>query len=373
MLTILAFIVILGLLVFVHELGHFLMAKRMGIAVEEFGFGFPPRLFGIKHRETIYSLNWIPLGGFVRIKGIADDEKDGLRMQDSDSFATKKIWQRMLVVSAGVLMNIVLAAVLLSIGFGTGIPTVIDDAQTLDGRFRNPKIQIMEVMPDFPAKEAGLNAGDELLTLNDTPIETVGQVRELQEQAGDQPLDLSIRRGDEILNLSVPTKFSQEAERPLLGVSLVRTATLSVPWPEAIGRGALTSFSLLYQILLAFGNLLRNLIVEQQVPADVAGPVGVAVLTGQVVRQGFIYLIQFTALLSLNLALINFLPIPALDGGRFFFLFIEKLRGRPLNQSTEGRVHKIGFAFLLLLILTVTFRDVAQFKDSIFDFFSNLF
>lgn len=369
MLAIIAFIVILGLLVFVHEAGHFLAAKKAGMAVEEFGFGFPPRIFGIRRGETLYSLNWIPLGGFVKIKGISDDETDDARMGDEDSFATKSIWRRMSVVAAGVVMNVLFAITLFAIGFGIGIPSVVEQLPA-SARVRDAKIQIVEVLPNSPAQQADVRLADQIVSINGTDIVNT---KDVQEAVKEGENTVVLQRGNEVLNKSISSVRNEELARSILGVTLVKTGIVSYPWVEAIGQAFITGFSLLWQILLAFGTLLQSLIFDQKVPSDIAGPVGVAVITGQVAEQGFIYLLQFTALLSLNLAIINFLPIPALDGGRFLFLLIEKLRRKPMDQKVEGRAHKIGFALLLLLVLLVTFRDVAQFKDPIVNFFSNLF
>src|SRR3989338_7557980 len=171
--TLLLLIVVLSLLVFVHELGHFVMAKRMGMKVEEFGFGFPPRAFGIKRGETTYSINWIPLGGFVKIKGESGSER-----QDPDSFASKPAWKRFVVLIAGVAMNLVLAAVLLSVGFMSGLPSVIDEATPASARIQNEAIQVLRVVPGSPAEEAGIPVGAKIAAIDGRVFETAKEARD---------------------------------------------------------------------------------------------------------------------------------------------------------------------------------------------------
>jgi regulator of sigma E protease len=169
-----------------------------------------------------------------------------------------------------------------------------------------------------------------------------------------------VRRGNESINLTGTPRTDFPASEGALGISLVKTAQVSYPWYESIWRGVKTTIDLAGMIVVAFGNLLWKLVTGHSVGMDVSGPVGIAVLTGQVAKLGFIYILQFTALLSVNLAIINILPIPALDGGRILFILIEKIKGSPVSQKFEARAHNIGFALLITLMVVVTFRDVAK-------------
>lgn len=356
-LTLVVFIFILGLLVFVHELGHFVAARKNGVKVEEFGFGFPPRIFGVKRGETIYSINWIPLGGFVKIKGEAGEYKE-----DADSFVHKKIWQRALILASGVLMNFVLAAVLLSFGFMIGLPQVVD-GDLGPAKVRDAKIQIVQILGGTPAEEANLKTGDTILSIDGQKIERIdGFQNYLAGKVGSRVKFVFERDGVNFEKEITPVVLA-ETGRGGIGIGLLKSGIVSYPWYFALWKGAESTVLFTREILIALYELIKNLIITQKVAVDLSGPVGIAVLTGQVARMGFIYLLQFTALLSINLAVINFLPFPALDGGRLLFLAIEKIRRRPVSQKIENLIHNIGFALLMILILLVTYRDVVRFGD----------
>jgi len=355
--TVLVFLIILAILVFVHELGHFATAKRFGMKVEEFGFGFPPRAKKLFIKAgTLYTLNWLPLGGFVKIKGESGDHRE-----EQDSFASKKPWQRLIVLVAGVSMNIVLAWVLFTIGFSIGLPQVVDDA---NGKYvRDQKIQVISIEANSPAASAGILVGDVILFLDENKFTEIEQLQSYIGGKADQSINLTLQRGEQILNQEITPQQLPQAERPVLGVALVKTGIISYPWYQSLWEGAKATFFTTLQILIALGNMLKNLFTTGSLGADIAGPVGIAVLTGQVVNLGFIYILQFAALLSINLAIINIFPFPALDGGRVLFLGIEKIMRRPINQKIEAIIHNLGFMFLLLLILVVTFRDIGRFTS----------
>ncbi|MDP2917868.1 MAG: RIP metalloprotease RseP [bacterium] len=354
MLTIFIFILILGLLVFVHELGHFLLAKKFGMRVEEFGFGFPPRLFEAKRGETVYSINLIPLGGFVKIAG-----EDGGSRKDPGSFTAKSYGRRALVLVAGVTMNILLATLLFSLGYKIGAPQIIDGE--IQGNMKNPKIQILEITADSPAADAGFQVGDILRKINNQDISEVSETQKaIAGQAGKET-DFFVARGKELLTLkAIPRSKFSPGDGPL-GLGLVKTAIISYSLPRAIKEGCLDTAYALKLITTTFYHLLADMIISGKVSADLSGPIGVAVMTSRASQMGFVYLLQFTALLSVNLAIINILPIPALDGGRLLFLAIESIRRRPLNQKVEQWVNTAGFAGLIILMLLVTFRDVFRF------------
>lgn len=373
--TILLFIVILGLLIFVHELGHFYMARKMGIGVEEFGFGFPPRVFGVQksksdkrwhiigkfskrkkpeeNGDVVYSVNWIPVGGFVKIKGEQGDKRE-----DKDSFSSKKIWQRVLVLSAGVGMNLILAFVIISIGFGFGLPSMVGDSLPKSAKVEDQRLQIVEVIEDSPSKIAGLELGDIIQSIDGNPIITISSFQDYIHPRADSEVTLSIKRGQETFEKIIIPRDYDETGEAKIGAWLAESGIVSYPWYVAIWMGAKSTISIMWQIMVAFYDILKNLIVSQKVSADIAGPVGIAVMTGQVVKLGFIYILQFTAILSINLVILNFAPFPALDGGRVLLLIIEKFRGKPLNKRIEAAIHNMGFLILLLVLVLITFRDV---------------
>jgi len=375
-LTIIAFLVVFSLLIFAHELGHFWFARKFGVRAEEFGFGFPPRIWGIyKNKEgkwrqvggnkevedavsTIYSLNWIPIGGFVKIKG-----ENGENENEPDSFSSRKIWQRAAILSAGVSMNIILAAFLISLGLIIGFPQVLDN---LDSRAEvsDKKIQIAQIMPDSPAAKTGFMAGDTIITINNKEFAVEEELQDFVDGQTGQELAYKIKRGQEEITLKAIPEIREETGRGGIGIAIATTGLVKYPWYLAIEEGLKETVLLTWAIILAFYELIKGLVMGQGVAIDVAGPVGIAALTGQVAHMGLIYILQFTALLSINLAIINFLPFPALDGGRVLFLIIEKIKGSPVKRELEGAIHNIGFALLMLLVLVVTFRDVARFGDS---------
>lgn len=370
--AIIAFILVLGVLVLVHELGHFLVARRAGVKVDEFGLGFPPRAIGfyrdpasrrwvavgpkVRHAPaTIYSLNWFPLGGFVRIKG-----EQGEEAADPDSFAHQTIGRRIWIISAGVTMNILAAWVLLSFGYSIGLPQVLTDTPPRWGTVSDEKIQIVEVVAGLPAAEHGLRLGDTLLTLDGNRLATLEAVQEYLGSRSGTPVAVAVERAGDVVQQTITPAVLPGTSRGGLGMQLVSTGLVRYPLPVAVVMGAQTGGQLLIEIIKAFGGVLARIAQWRPVAVELSGPVGIAVLSGEVVRLGFRYLLQFTALLSLNLAIINFLPFPALDGGRVLFLVIERLRGRAVSAKLETRLHNVGFALLMLLVLFITYRDIAK-------------
>jgi len=359
--TILLFLVLLSLLVFVHEAGHFFMAKKMKMKVEEFGFGFPPRAWGIKKGDTVYSVNWIPLGGFVKIKG-----ESGENAHDPDSFASKKAWQRFLVLVAGVAMNFALAAVLLSIGFLFGLPSVVDENLPAYANVRDERVVIMAVSPDSPASRAGIEAGDSLLSIDGQTFVAAEAARAYIAEHGDRGIDVVVKKTDGTTEtVEVTSEDLAGTDVHGIGVGILSTGLVSFPVHMAVVHGVSATWTYTVEVVKAFGGLIGNLVVKQEVSVDLSGPVGIAVMTGEVAAMGFSYLLQFAALLSINLAVLNILPFPALDGGRVLFLIIEKLRRKPVDVRVEAAVHNLGFALLMILVVLVTYRDFVKFGDQI--------
>ncbi len=371
MLTVFIFIVLIGLLVFVHELGHFLTAKRNGIRVDEFGFGFPPRLGGIvkdatgKYRivwgnkdlptkGTIYSLNWIPLGGFVRIHG-----EGGESQSDSDSFASKSAWTRIRVLGAGVFMNFVFAWFLISLVLMLGLPQPI----TPEERTLHPdaKIQIIDVVKGSPAASMGLQMGDEVVAINGEKTTSLEMASKVIMAHKGELIHMDVNRLGKPMTLAGTPRTDYPKNEGALGISFSETAVISYPWYRAIYQGAITTYDITIAIFTAFGTMIASLFGGAKAPLDVTGPVGIVYLTKQMSDLGFAYLLQFAAILSINLGIINILPIPALDGGRILFILIEKLKGSPVSQRVESMIHQVGFMLLLLLMLLVTIRDFSQF------------
>lgn len=358
MFTAIIFIIVLGVLVLVHEFGHFYVAKKAGMKVEEFGFGFPPRLFGFKRGETVYSINWIPFGGFVKIYG-----EEGQDPDNSRSFASKPAGQRAQVIVAGVLMNLFLAAVLL--GFGNALGLRIGLAGNEDFVAKDIKIQIIQVSQDSPARAAGLKALDEIKRLQKDGDalrpKSVEEVQGFVKKYGGEEILLIIGRNGGEINLKLVPRKDPPAGQGAIGVNLAKTGVVSYPWYEAIWRGIRDTGVITFNITIALSLFLKNIFVDSSLVGDVSGPIGIAVLTGQAAGLGFYYLLQFVALFSINLAVLNIIPFPALDGGRLLFIGIEKLKGSPVPKKIEGFVNAAGFAFLIALMIWITVKDVTKF------------
>ncbi len=351
--TLLIFIVVISLLVFVHELGHFLAARRLGVKVEEFGFGFPPKMLGIRRGQTTYSLNWIPFGGFVRLKG----ETPGAS-NDPDSFAVQSRLKRFIILAAGVFMNYLLTIFLLTIGFSVGIPAAQDDQASIS-RLQHVKPQIVSLQDQSPAAIAGLKVGDTMLRANDTPITDADSLRQFEQELGDQPFRLVISRGGQERTLTLDPETREGEVR--IGVAILNVGILSYSFPESLWQGVRATVNVTGQIFSSFGTLLKNLVVTGKVGPDLSGPVGIVVLTGQAYSLGFGYLLQFVALLSATLAVVNFFPLPALDGGRALFVLIEAVRRKAVDQRIESLIHAVGFYVLIALVLLVSLHDVQRF------------
>ena len=366
--TILIFLFVLGLLVLVHEAGHLLAAKRAGVRVDEFAIGFPPKLFSFKRGGTRYALNLIPLGGYVKIKG-----EQGDHAEDLDSFSAKSPLQRAWILSAGVLMNIALAAVLLTVGFTVGLPQALPDGETPSGgTVASRQVQIVEVVENLPAQKQGIQLGDVVLSIDDTSVKTYQELQGVLDDKLGESVIVKVQRGDELIAYDIVPEILESTGQPGLGVGLIESGTVRYSFPLAVVHGVASTGRLIQAIVVAFYEIIRDLIIGVPVDIEIAGPVGIANLTGIVSRLGFVYILQFTALLSVNLAVINYLPFPALDGGRVLFLLIEKARRKKMNPKVEAATHNIGFAVLLFLIFLVTIRDVSRISEGFSGFISRI-
>ena len=367
MLTLISFILILGILVLAHELGHFITAIKLGVEVEEFGIGFPPRIIAFRRKGIIYSINWIPIGGFVKIKGESGEEAD-----DPKSFANQKTWKKSIILSAGVLMNLLVAFIFLSVGFFIGLPQALDTDMPLDN-VHDRHVMIMEVAPNSAAEDIGLQIGDNLVSINNNEIVDSEIVYELLQENNDGELSLVIERNKEMLEFTTQARPIEEGGGPVLGVGMLDTGIVSYGFFESIWQGAKGTWLMTGRIFSAFYNLFVDLFTTGKLSPGLAGPVGVAIITGQVVQLGFVYILNFAAILSLNLAVLNILPFPALDGGRLLFVWIEKLRGKKISQKAEAMIHNSGFVFLMVLILFITWRDFAKHSSQIWEGIKNIF
>lgn len=365
--TLIIFLAVLSLLVFVHEFGHFFVARLFKVRVDEFGIGFPPRLWKKKRGDTTYSINWIPIGGFVKLKG-----EDGEQAQDKDSFVSKPVYARASIAVAGVVMNMVLAAVLFTGGFMYGLPRYADDLPA-GARVRNIQVAVGEVLGNSPADRADIEPGDIILSLDGQRFSKIDEVGAYFNNHEGKAIDVALSRLGEEKIVSLTPELLEETGSVAAGVGLFSVGVVSYPWYWAPVRGIQATAGLTVAITKAFGQIIVNLATKGNLGVELSGPVGIAVMSGQAAELGASYLLQFMAILSINLAIINVLPFPALDGGRLLFLMIEKGRGRPVSRRVENTIHQIGFLLLLALVLIVTYRDLMRFSDTIMGGLKSLF
>ena len=331
-------VIFLSILILVHELGHFLIAKKFGLLVEEFGFGLPPRIFRRKIGETIYSLNALPFGGFVKIFGENNLEKWESRER---SFIGLKIWQRAAILFAGVFFNFLLGWVAVSIVFSIGVPSAV---------------VITEVVKNSPAAEIGLMAGDKLEGEN---LTTKSVIDFINEHRG-QKIDLKIERSGKIIDFVATPRLNPPEGEGALGIGLVDTGLPRKSILASFWEGLKTSLEMIKIIALAIMNLIGKAFLGKASLEQVTGPIGIVKITAQAGSLGLVYLLHLLALISLNLAVINILPFPALDGGRLFFLMIEKIKGSPINPKIEKVANAFGFALLIFLMVIITIKDIIR-------------
>jgi len=351
-LTILAAIFALVALMVLHEFGHFILAKKFGADVEEFGVGLPPRLWGKKFGETVYSINLIPFGAFVQIKG----EEGGI--EEYGSFTEKTLWQRSLIILGGVIMFWIVAAVLLSIVFYLGMPTAVSDSAT---DVEQPKVQIGQIMRESPAAEAGLKPLDTIVEMSDgesVKPTKVKQVQNFVEQHQGEEITLKLDRWGDVREVKLTPRANPPEGEGAMGISLVRTAVKSYPVWRAPIMGTRACISMTIGAVRGLGGLVAQLFQGKGMPpgSKPMGPVGIFSFLSQTAQSGAANFLRFVALISIFLAIFNILPIPALDGGKLVFLAIEGIRGEPVSPEIEGKITNFFFGLLLLLMLIVTIK-----------------
>ena len=356
-----ALFVVIGLSVLIlgHEAGHFFVAKLFKLKVDEFGFGFPPRMFAwrpmrwVKEGETLrqaqgeteYSFNWLPFGGFVKIAGENDALSNDIAKSDEENAALKKrlfIFQsatvRSLIILAGVIVNFLIGWFLLTLVLLIGTPQAV---------------VITQIQPGSPAEQAGILQGDVVKNVTDSKsfIDFVNQNR-------GESVTLEVMRGGKDVLIAVVPRAETNPNQGALGVFLADAGTERQGFFGAIWGGLKNSVLICWMTLIAFYDLIKNLLFQGSLLEGVVGPVGIFSVAQETGRIGWIYLIQLLSIISLNLAVVNLFPFPALDGGRFFMILAEKIKGSPISRRIEGIVNVIGFAFLIILMVLLTFRDV---------------
>jgi regulator of sigma E protease len=360
--SILIFLGVLFVLVLVHELGHFVVAKLTGMRVDEFGIGFPPKLFGIKKGETLYSINALPIGGFVKIYG-----EDSVGVEGGDagnrSFTSKSKLAQSAVLLAGVSMNILFAWLLVTIAFSIGVKSSVDEADASPAA----SLTITSVLKGSPAEEAKLGAGVVIKDVNagGEKLSTLAPstFSAFVESHADTPITIAyVEQGElRVTQVSPRTNIIEgKPEKLAIGVALAQIDTVQRSIPESMKAAFEYTVTGLVDITVGISALLYDAVRLKADFSQVAGPVGIVGLVGEASAYGVTALLMFTAFISLNLAVINVLPFPALDGGRFLFVIIETLKGSPITPRFVGTVNAVGFFILIALMVVVTWNDISR-------------
>ena len=363
--NIIIFVIILLVLVLVHEFGHFFTAKKFGIRVDEFGFGFPPKLFSFKKGETEYSLNLLPIGGFVKIFGENPDEENTNGPDASRSFINKAKWKQAVVLFAGVFANFLLAWFLFSFGFMSGLPSSVGN-ETKGYALEDINLVVVSVAPDSPADKASLKSGDKVISVKSSSdiLKDINPdaLKSFILSHSEKEIEIGYIRGKDVTihtALVTPVVKSVGGE-PIIGISMDQIGTAKLPFLTALKEGMSLTWFVTKGTIVGLYTLIVDSLKGQGSLESITGPVGMVSIVGDAYQFGFVYLLSFTALISVNLAIINLLPFPALDGGRLFFLLIEKIKGSRMNPKFANTANLIGFGILIILMLVITYHDVVR-------------
>ncbi len=352
LITFLSFVVVVGVIIFVHELGHFLAAKAMGIKVIRFSLGFPPKLYGKQVGDTEYCICWIPLGGYVKMSGMLDEsfeDEDSIKGEPWE-FESKNALQKAFVISAGVLMNFLLGIVIFSAATGiSGIPEAIDPV-------------IGEVVPGYPAQGAGLQAGDRVTEVNGVPVETwteiVAVIHNLEEE---EQLTLQLQREGESLSTSMETKREKAMiDGEIRTISKVGINPSYTNRPASMKEVMMAGPMGTWHLIKASALTIRMLVTGGASVRDLAGPLFIAQMSGRSARTGTVEFLVFIGFISVNIGFLNILPIPVLDGGHLVYILIEAISRRKIPFSIKLRVQQVGLALLLLLMVVVFYSDIMR-------------
>ncbi|HKJ67992.1 MAG TPA: RIP metalloprotease RseP [bacterium] len=351
MLTNIAAIVFaLGIIIFVHELGHFIAAKLSGVRVDRFSIGFPPHIFKKKSGETEYCLGVIPLGGYVKMAGMLDESMDEEIKGEPWEFTSKSVPKKVFIITAGVIMNFLLAAVLFGfVTLNVGIPEVSNTTR------------VEQVAPDYPAAQAGVKSGDEIVAVNGQQVDTWRDLTAAIHSKPDQEITVTWLSDGEQHEATLTTR----AERQMVDGNLEEVGLIGIaPQTTYRNAGLFESIGAGFSQMWQWGKItvlsLKMLITGEESLRSIGGPVFIAKLVGESARSGFLDLLNLIAIISINIGFLNILPIPALDGGHLVIIFTEGIKGEPLSIRTRMVIQQIGMALLLALMIFVIFNDIAR-------------
>jgi len=346
MITIIAFIFVFSILIFFHEFGHFIAAKASGVRVYKFSFGFGPRILGFTKNQTEYAICLIPLGGYVKMAGEMGQEdvkktSEEEEVPEEQRFNKKSLGIRALIVALGPFMNIATAVVIFSlIFFVNGIPMVINSVST--------------VIENGPAEQTGILSGDKIIAINSIKMEDPTKIANTINKSSGEELQITLDRGGEIIDVFVIPEYDDDYKKGLIGITF-EISTEKINIFSAFSKGIVTTGNI---IKLIFTNIIE--MITGKVPLEIAGPLGIAQMTGEAAKLGFLNLLYFTAILSIFIGLFNLLPIPILDGGQIVILVIEKLRGKPLEAEKINFIYLIGISLMIIIFVIATYKDILR-------------
>lgn len=361
--SIILFLVILLILIVSHEFGHFIVAKWAKIRVDEFAVGFPPRLWSAKKGETTYSVNTLPFGGYVKIFGENPDEESINGPDKGRSFVNQSKWIQAGVISAGVIFNLILAWLLFSIGFMVGFPTAISGSG-YENYAKDTALTILTVVPGTPADKAGLKSGDKIISFSAGKETILGTSPDLAQEFikshGNSSVKISYNHAGILSEANVIPIDGVVPGKPAIGISMDMVGIVKLPIFAAVWEGAKNTYFLAGETISGLYGLVKNALMGKGSLSAITGPVGIVKMVGDASTLGFVYLLGFTALISINLAVVNLIPIPALDGGRLLFVIIEAIKRSPIKPAVANTVNTVGFALLIMLMVVVTYHDILR-------------
>lgn len=358
--TVIIFLIVLAVLIFVHELGHFLSARLFGIRVDAFKIGFGPKLLAWKRGGTDFGLNLIPFGGYVKIFGENPDEESISGPDSNRSFINKARWKQAIVLASGVLFNFIFAWLLYIAVFTTGVTATTTGFERYADRFENERIMVTFVSPDSPAEKAGMKSGDVIASVNGEVSPKIERVQEVINKSGGKPVNISLMRGKEQVSVQANAVSGLVDDRMAIGISMDNVGDLRLPFFLSVWEGFGYTGIMIKETAVGLYTFISNIFQGEANFSDVAGPVGIAGIVGGAAELGFTYLIMITALISINLGVINLMPFPALDGGRLLFVLIESIIRRRIPIKFANVVNAVGFILLMILMVVVTYQDIAK-------------
>jgi regulator of sigma E protease len=364
MLTVIIFLLVLAVLIFVHELGHFLFARLNKIRVDEFKIGFGPRILSWGKGETKYGLNLVPFGGYVKIHGENPDDESISGADKNRSFVNKKAWQQVIVLGAGVLFNFIFAWLIYVVVFIAGVTATPEGFEKYSANFENERVMITMVSPGSPADKAGLKVGDviSVILVGDQRSggNSISAIQDLITSSNGEMTPLSVKREDNFNIATVTPVLGIVKDKYAIGIAMSEAVDIQLPFFSAIYEGAHYTLVMIRETAIGLYDFFGNIFKGEANFSDVSGPVGIAGIVGGAAELGFTYLLMITALISINLGVINLIPFPALDGGRILFVLIESVIRRRIKPIYANTVNTIGFVLLMLLMVVVTYKDIAK-------------